>query len=468
MRRLISSVLVSAAGVVAAVAHLSAQSAPSNAWLDAYRAPASQLIGAALADQAAFEKLAYLGDTFGSRLSGSRGLELAIEWAQAEMKREGLENVRAEPVMVPRWVRGKESLVLLDPLERPLVMLGLGNSIGTPAAGITADAIVVSSYDELERRAAEVKGKIVVFNVPFTNYGETVQYRGGGASRAAKLGAVAMLLRSVGPIGLRTPHTGGLNYDETLPKIPAAAISAEDAATLARLHARKQSTRMRLMMEARFEPDAQSYNVIGEIRGRETPDEVVVVSGHFDSWDTGNGMMDDGGGCIAAWEAVRLMLKLNLRPRRTVRVVLYTNEENGLRGGTAYRDQHKDELARHVMMLESDSGVFRPLGVGFSGSARARATVQQVATLLTGIDAHRVADSGGGADIGPSVRAAQIPSMSLEVDGSEYFTYHHTPADTLERLNPQDVAKGVATIAVMSYVIADLPERLPVDAGSPR
>ncbi len=461
MRRLIPSLLVTSALVAGALAQPSAQSAPPATWLDAYREPASRLIGAALADQAAFDKLAYLGDTFGPRLAGSRGLELAIEWAQAEMKREGLENVRAEPAMVPKWVRGQESLVLLDPVERPVVMLGLGNSVGTPAGGITADAIVVSSYAELEQRAAEVKGKIVVYNVPYTNYGETVQYRGGGASRAAKLGAVAALVRSVGPIGLRTPHTGAMNYDEGVAKIPAAGISAEDASILARLQARRQSTRMRLTMEAHFEPDAQSYNVIGEIRGRETPDEIVVVSGHYDSWDVGTGMMDDGGGCIAAWEAVRLMLKLNLRPRRTVRVVLYTNEENGLRGGTAYRDQHAADLAKHVAMLESDAGVFRPLGVGFSGSDQARAIIRQIATLLTGIDAHRVGPNGGGADIGPSVRAANIPSLSLDVDGSEYFTYHHTPADTIERLNPQDVAKGVATIAVMSYVIADLPERLP-------
>jgi carboxypeptidase Q len=461
MRRLIPSLLVTSALVAGALAQPSAQSAPPATWLDAYREPASRLIGAALADQAAFDKLAYLGDTFGPRLAGSRGLELAIEWAQAEMKREGLENVRAEPAMVPKWVRGQESLVLLDPVERPVVMLGLGNSVGTPAGGITADAIVVSSYAELEQRAAEVKGKIVVYNVPYTNYGETVQYRGGGASRAAKLGAVAAQVRSVGPIGLRTPHTGAMNYDEGVAKIPAAGISAEDASILARLQARRQSTRMRLTMEAHFEPDAQSYNVIGEIRGRETPDEIVVVSGHYDSWDVGTGMMDDGGGCIAAWEAVRLMLKLNLRPRRTVRVVLYTNEENGLRGGTAYRDQHAADLAKHVAMLESDAGVFRPLGVGFSGSDQARAIIRQIATLLTGIDAHRVGPNGGGADIGPSVRAANIPSLSLDVDGSEYFTYHHTPADTIERLNPQDVAKGVATIAVMSYVIADLPERLP-------
>jgi len=444
--------------------HPSAQSSPN--WLDAYKAPASRLIGAALADHAAYEKLAYLGDTFGPRLAGSRGLELAIEWAQAEMKREGLENVRIEPVMVPKWVRGKESLVLLDPVERPVVMLGLGNSIGTPAEGITADALVVTSYAELDRRAAEAKGKIVVYNVPFTNYGETVQYRGGGASRAAKYGAVAALVRAVGPMGLRTAHTGAMNYEDGVPRIPTASISAEDASILARLQARKQSTRMRLVMEAHFEPDAQSYNVVGEIRGRELPDEVVVVSGHFDSWDVGTGMMDDGGGCIAAWEAVRLMLHEKLRPRRTVRVVLYSNEENGLRGGTAYRDQHAAELAKHVAMLESDSGVFRPLGVGFSGSDRARATIQQIATLLTGIDAHRVAANGGGADIGPSVRAANIPSLSLEVEGSEYFIYHHTPADMIDRLDPQDVAKGVATIAVMSYVIADLPERLPVDAAA--
>ena len=460
-RRLFPSLILTAALAAAAGSHLAAQPAPSNAWLEAYREPASRLIGAALADHAAYEKLAYLGDTFGPRLAGSRGLELAIEWAQAEMKREGLENVRAEPAMVPKWVRGRESLVLLDPVERPVVMLGLGNSVGTPADGITADAVVVSSYAELEKRAADVKGKIVVYNVPYTNYGETVQYRGGGASRAAKLGAVAALVRSVGPIGLRTPHTGAMNYEDGVARIPAAGISAEDASTLARLQARGQSTRMRLQMDAHFEPDAQSYNVIGEIRGREKPDEIVVVSGHFDSWDVGTGMMDDGGGCIAAWEAVRLMLKANLRPRRTVRVVLYTNEENGLRGGTAYRDQHAAELAKHVAMLESDAGVFRPLGVGFSGSDRARAIVQQIGSLLVGIDAHRVGPNGGGADIGPSVRAANIPSLSLDVDGSEYFIYHHTPADTIDRLNPQDVAKGVATIAVMSYVIADLPERLP-------
>ena len=207
-------------------------------------------------------------------------------------------------------------------------------------------------------------------------------------------------------------------------------------------------------------PDVESANVIAELRGRERPDEIVVVSGHFDSWDVGSGATDDGGGCVVTWEALRLMKKLNLRPRRTVRVVLFTNEENGGRGGQAYRDQHRAELAKHVMMLESDGGVFRPLGVGFTGSDAARDTVKAIATLLTGIAADQVSAGGGGADIGPSVQAAQIPAMSLEVDGSRYFLYHHTSADTVDKLDPLDMARCAAAVAVMSYLNADMPERL--------
>lgn len=450
--------------LVTAAATLAAQ--PSPDWLDTYREPASRLIGAALADDAAWERLAYLGDTFGPRLSGTPNLEAAIAWAQATMKADDLEQVRTEPVMVPRWVRGRESVEILDPVVRPLVMLGLGGSVGTPPAGLEADAIVVSSFDELDRRADEVNGRIVVFNVPYTNYGETVQYRSNGASRAARHGAVAMLLRSVGPMGLRTPHTGQMRYADGLPEIPAAAVAAEDAQQLARMQARGQRIRLRLRMEARTLPDVESANVIGELTGRERPEEIVVLACHFDSWDVGTGAMDDGGGCIAAWEAVRLMARLNLRPRRTVRVVLYTNEENGLRGGLAYRDRHHDALDRHVLMIESDAGVFRPLGFGFTGSARAREIVTRIASLLEGIDATRIGPAGGGADIGPSVQAAGIPSMSLDVDGSRYFVYHHTPADTIDRLDAHDIARSVAAMAVMAYVVADLPERLPVESGA--
>jgi carboxypeptidase Q len=212
-------------------------------------------------------------------------------------------------------------------------------------------------------------------------------------------------------------------------------------------------------MEAHFLPDVESANVVAEIRGREKPEEVVVVAGHFDSWDVGTGATDDGGGCIAAWEALRIVAGLGLRPRRTLRVVLFTNEENGLRGGLAYRDRHRDELSNHVLMIESDGGVFRPTGFGFSGSDAARRNVERVGTLLGGIDAHRIGPQGGGADIGPSVEAGQVPAMSLTVDGN-YFLIHHTPADTIDRIAPDEIARATAALAVMAYVVADMPERL--------
>jgi carboxypeptidase Q len=375
------------------------------------------------------------------------------------MKKDGLENVRTEPVKVPHWVRGHESLEIVSPRHTQIVMLGLGNSVGTPPEGIEADLLVVRDFQELDAMVPRVKGRIVLFNAPFTNYGETVQYRGSGASRAAALGAVAALVRSVGPRGLRTPHTGALRYADGVPQIPAAAVTVEDAEKLQRMQDRGTPVRLRLKMEARFLPDADSYNVIGEIRGREKPDEIVLVSGHFDSWDVGTGSTDDGGGCIVTWEALRLMKKLNLRPRRTVRVVLWTNEENGTRGGLAYRDRYKDQLANHVLMLESDGGVFRPTGFGFTGSDAARAHVAEIATLLRGIQADRVGPGGEGADIGPSVEAAGIPAMALDVDG-DYFLIHHTPADTIDRIDPMDMSRASAAIAVMTYVIADMPERL--------
>jgi carboxypeptidase Q len=433
--------------------------APAPEWLAPYREPAARLIGESLATDAAWQRLADLGDTFGSRLSGSPNLDAAIRWAVDEMKRDGLENVHTEPVKVPHWVRGRESLEIMGPIPQPLVMLGLGNSVGTPPAGIEADLVVVRSFEELEASRDRVKGRIVLFNVPFTTYGETVRFRTNGPSRAGALGAVAALVRAVGPAGLQTPHTGSLVYTEGQPQIPAATVTTEDAARLQRMIDRGTTVRLKLMMEARFLPDADSANVVGEIRGRERPDEVVVIGGHFDSWDVGTGSTDDGGGCVATWEALRLMKKLHLRPRRTVRVVLWTNEENGGRGGLAYRDQHETELSNHVMMLESDGGVFRPRGFGFSGTEGGRVKVREIATLLASIDADAIGPSGGGADIGPSVQQANIPAMALEADGN-YFLIHHTPADTVDKIDPQDIARSAAAIAVMTYVIADMPERL--------
>jgi carboxypeptidase Q len=434
---------------------------PPRVKIEQYRERAARIIGAALTDDTAYRRLAWLTDRIGHRLSGSQSLERAVEWAVSEMKRDRLDNVRAEKVMVPRWVRGEESLELVEPKGVKLDMLGLGNSVGTPPEGVTAEAVVVRNFDELEALGERVRGKVVVYNVPFTNYGQTVAYRGAGASRAARHGAVAALVRSVTPVSLQTPHTGSLRYLENMPQIPAAAVTIEGAELLQRMHDRGERPKVRLKMEARFLPDAESANVVAELKGSEKPEEIVLVSGHLDSWDVGQGAHDDGGGCIVSWEVARLLKELNLRPRRTIRVVLYTNEENGLRGGTGYRDAHKAEVGRHVLAVESDSGVYRPTGFGLSARAtpQARADMQEIARLLSGIRADRIDADGGGADIGP-IMADGVPGASLNVDGSHYFDIHHTHADTFDKVNPQEMAACVAALAVMAYVVADMPDRL--------
>ena len=427
--------------------------------IDRYRAAAARIIGAALTSDRAYSRLAHLTDHIGNRISGSQNLERGIEWAVTEMKRDGLDNVRAEKVMVPHWVRGEESLEMLTPVPRKLQMLGLGNSVGTPAEGISAEAVVVRSFDELDRLGEQVRGKIVVYNAPFVNYGATVSYRLEGASRAARYGAVAALVRSITPVSLQTPHTGAMTYDANQPKIPVAAVTIEVAEFLQRMNDRGDRPTLRLKMEAKFLPDAESANVIAELKGSEKPDEIVLISGHFDSWDVGQGAHDDGGGCIVAWEAVRLLKELGLKPRRTIRVVLYTNEENGLRGGNAYRDAHRAEIVKHILAIESDSGVYRPEGFGLAATAplQMRSNMQEIAKLLSGIGADQIAASGGGADIGPIVREGVV-GASLDVNGEHYFDIHHTPADTLDKVNPRELALCVATMAVMAYTVADLAE----------
>jgi carboxypeptidase Q len=427
---------------------------------DRYRGTADRLIAAATADSAAFARLTLLTDAFGHRFSGSESLERAIDWILTEMRADSLENVRGEPVMVPRWVRGNESLRLLAPRPRSLPMLGLGGSVATPPEGLTADVLVVGSFDELRERGAEARGKIVLFDVSFTTYGQTVAYRANGAVEAARAGAVGSLVRSVTPYSQQTPHTGGMRYDSAVTRIPHAAITVEDATMMRRMQERGERVRVNLTMSARTLPDVQSRNVVAELRGSERPDEVVVLGGHIDSWDVGTGAMDDAGGSVAAWEAVKLMRRLGLRPRRTVRVVLWTNEENGLRGANAYRDAHRAELDGHVLAIESDAGVFRPTGFNFTGSDSAFAIVRSIGALLAPIGADTVTRPGGGADIGP-LMALGVPGMGLAVDGTRYFWYHHTDADTIDKLDPAEVARCVAALAVMAFIVADLPDPLP-------
>ena len=456
MRRLL---LVCSCSLVALLFASSPRAQESAAWLEPYREPSARLIGAAMTSDFAWRRLALLTDSIGHRLSGSPQLERAIQWAVAEMKKDGLENVHTESVTVPHWVRGRESAEIVEPAQHTIAMLGLGDSVGTPAGGIQAEALVVRSFEELESQAARAKGRIVVFNVPFTNYGDSRPVRSNGPSRAARHGAIGALVRSIGPNGYRLAHTGSLQYAEGLPKIPAAAIASEDADRLQRMADRGERVVLRLQMDAHFEADALSANVIGEIRGRERPDEIVVVGGHLDSWDVGTGASDDGGGCVATWEALRLMRTLGLRPRRTVRVVLWTNEENGTGGGRAYRDTHAAELSRHVLMLESDNGLFPPVSFGISANSKAHDTVRSIAALLTGIGADQVTAGGGGSDIEPSVQAGRIPGMSYDGSGP-YFMIHHTQADTVDKIDPVDVSRAAAAIAVLAYVVADLPFKL--------
>lgn len=428
-------------------------------WLEAYRAPATRLIAESQSSDFGWNRLAELTDTFGPRITGSKNLERAIAWAAEEMKKDGLD-VRSESVMVPHWVRGHEQLDMIAPAEQQIAVLGLGGSVGTPEGGIEARVLVVSSFDDLTAKAAEAKGRIVLFNVPYTNYGRTVAYRTGGASAAAKAGAVAALVRAVGPMGLRTPHTGIMEYAEGIARIPAAAIPAEDAQRLQRLQDRGVETVLRLRMDAKSLPQVESANLIGEIRGRETPEEIVLVGCHFDSWDVGTGASDDAVGCIVTWEALRLIKKLGLEPRRTIRLVLWTSEENGIHGGAAYAKAHAAEAAQHVLALESDSGIFEPASIGLSGSDAARAVMTRVMSLLAPLGLATLGPAGGGADIGPIAAAGGVPTMSYNGDSTKYFTIHHSPADTIDRIAKAEVSKAAAAIAVITFVTADMPERL--------
>lgn len=424
---------------------------------------AQLLIDQAMSSSEGWLRLTHLVDYYGPRLSGTETLENAIDWVVETMKEDGFDKVWTQPVKVPHWVRGEESASLNIPIQRDLPMLGLGGSVGTPEQGITGKVVVVRSFDELETRSEEINGNIVLFNVPFTTYGQTVTYRVNGASEAAKHGAVASILASVASYSMQTPHTGVMRYAEGVKKIPSAAITVEDANLIDRFDQRGEEVEITLKMNAKTLPDADSRNVIAEITGSEFPDEIIVIGGHIDSWDVGHGAMDDGGGSVAAWEALRLIKEAGLTPKRTIRVVLWTNEENGLAGANEYKrwvEEDEKSLDNHVLGLESDSGVFDPLGVGFTGSEEAFFILTEIGKSLAGIESGEVVRGGGGADIGPLMRAG-MPGMGLRVDGEKYFWFHHTDADTIELLNKEDFNECIATMAVFAFGVADIDERLP-------
>lgn len=440
--------------------------------------PLARLQEAALVSEEGYKKLGWLCDQIGHRLSGSKPLEQAIQWAVTTMKAEGFDNVHTEKVMVPHWVRGRESAEMVLPMPTRLNLLGLGGTVPTPKGGITADVVVVGSFEELKALGeAKVKGKIVCFDVPFTDYGTTVAYRGNCAIEAAKLGGVAALIRSISPVSLDTPHTGAMRYDKDVPRIPAAALTLESATQLRRLQERGERIRLKLVLENETLPDAESANVVAEIRGSEKPEEIVLISGHLDSWDVGQGAQDDGVGCMNVWEAARLIRQVGLKPKRTIRVVLFTNEENGLCGGLAYRDAHKAELPLHVAMLESDggNGLIRGFGLELTG-ARGRgnqpspgATPSTQSEILEKLRAFAPAFEtlGGGtfaaghsgADIGPSVQLG-VPGIGVDHNGGHYWDIHHTWADTFDKVDKKTMQKNTAIIATLTYLLADMPGTL--------
>ncbi|MFO7652799.1 MAG: M20/M25/M40 family metallo-hydrolase [Candidatus Krumholzibacteriia bacterium] len=425
------------------------------------------IVQRALNDPWAYERLGELCDHVGARLTGSEGMRRASAWAATTMTEAGFDSVWTEPVTVPVWERGREWARCTDPVPFDLDMLGLGQSDGTGPGGIEAEVLAVRDFEELEARAAEAAGKIVLFDPPWEGYGKTVRYRGDGASAAARHGAVACLIRSVTDSSLATPHTGMMRYDETAPRIPVAAITVEDAGRLRRLADAGLKPRVRLMMEARNLGDGPCLNTLGDVRGREQPDQIVLVAGHLDAWDTGTGAHDDGAGCLIALAAVRLLKDLDLVPRRTLRVVLYTAEEIGGHGGRAYRDLHAGELPRHVLALESDSGAFAPRGFGVRASEPVLAHLQEIGAVISPLlaphlersEALEIEQGWAGVDIQPVVEEG-VPGVGHRVHGDRYFHYHHSPADTFDKIDPAHLAQNVAAVAALIYAVAEAPQSL--------
>ncbi|XP_011260424.1 carboxypeptidase Q [Camponotus floridanus] len=407
-----------------------------------------------------WQDLAIFVDKFGPRFTGTQVLEDAIDYVLNKSISFGLENVHGEPVTVPRWVRGSESATLLQPRHKDLALLGLGYSVGTPEEGITANAVVVNSFKELKKRAKEIPGKIVVYNEKFISYGETVEYRSSGATRAAELGAMAVLIRSVTPFSLYTPHTGMMSYGENVTKIPAACITIEDATLLQRMSDRGETIVINLKMQARRYPDTQSRNVIADITGSSIPEKTVVVSGHIDSWDVGQGAMDDGAGSFVSWNALKLLKHLGIRARRTIRMIMWTSEELGIIGANYYIQNHTLENKNLQFVMESDTGTFIPQGLKFSGNKLVECILQRIMLLLAPLGNMKLDSPCDGPDIESWINAG-IPGGSLWTRDEKYFYYHHTNADTMLAENPKALDMNTAIFAAVSFVLADISVDLP-------
>lgn len=410
-----------------------------------------------------WKDLAEMTDKWGNRLTGSQNLEDAIDWMVEKLKSADLDNVHTENATVAHWVRGYEAATLLSPRNTNLRILGLGTSVGTIRGGIIGDVIAVESFDEFDKlQENEVKGKIVVFVPPWVSYGETVKYRAYSASVASKKGAIAALIRSVTPKSMNSPHTGMQDYQDGVRKIPAASLTVEDAEMLLRMYRRGDKIQIHLEMDDRNLAPTISRNTIAELQGRVNNSSVVVVSGHFDSWDVGVGAMDDGGGAFISWKAVEYLKKMKLQPRRTIRSILWTGEEFGYLGAIEYRKNHLvTAKSEFNFFMESDIGTFDPLGIDFTGNKDSGCIVQEILKLMNNLNAtHYTEPSDGGPDISIWIDDG-FPVASLINKNEEYFWYHHSEGDSMLVENPSSLDKCTALWAAVAYVIADLSIEMP-------
>ncbi|HEX8737109.1 MAG TPA: M28 family peptidase [Pyrinomonadaceae bacterium] len=433
---------------------------------------------AALQSDYALRQTAYLSNNIGARLSGSPQAERAVQYVAEEMRRIGLD-VRLQKLSVPHWVRGEERAELVEfsgmaqGTTQKVVITALGGSIATAPEGLTGEIVVVNSFDELNRLGRDkIQGKIVLFNFKFDRemaasgfggaaYGQATQYRGGGAIAAARLGAIAVLVRSAGASQNRLVHTGSTRYDANVTKIPAAATSFEDAEMIAYL-AKMGKVRIKMTLTPQTLPDVTSYNVIADLKGSEKPDEVVIVSGHLDSWDLGTGALDDACGVAVSMQVPYLLKQLKIRPRRTIRVIAWMNEENGLVGGRTYAQEEDANVAKHFAAIESDLGASHPLGFYFTGKPEIAAFLTPISDVLReqGAGLSQLQPGGVGADIGPLTQKG-IPSFAPWFDQRTYFNYHHTAADTFDKINPKELSENGSVMAVLAFGLANLEQPLP-------
>ena len=424
-----------------------------------------KIFSEALENGKAYDWLRELTSEIGPRLSGSPEAAKAVEWAKKKMMEAGADTVFLQPVVVPHWVRGaKENAYIIEANgnKSSVPICALGNSISTPEGGITAQLIEINDFSQLAKLGAEkIKGKIVFFNHPFKEsfqntfeaYGEAVGYRWAGPSEAARYGAVATVCRSMTNASDNYPHTGAMRYNDSLPQVPCCAISTNAADLLSRILHSNSSTKFFFKQECHFLDSVLSYNVIGEIKGSEFPNEYIAIGGHLDSWDLATGAHDDGAGVVQSIEILRTLKAANIKPKRTIRAIAFMNEENGGRGGRKYAEIVEEKNEKHVAAIESDAGGFLPSGFGLNMKEEKKIKIQKWAPLFLPYFVYNFSNEGGGADIG-HLEKLDIPLMGLEVNPQRYFDYHHAASDTFDKVNKRELLLGAATMTAMAYMIA--------------